>query len=549
VALAPDRAAYVPLAGTPALPAAEVVPRLGHLLGPSGSVAWVGGGVKNTQLLFAEHGCELAGPEFDIEIAGHLLDPAGGSTLAALATRYLGLSIRTWEDLAGRGAKAKPARELPVEEVAGWAASEACAVRALVEPLAKRLQENELTALFEEVELPLTRVLARMERAGVRIDEAKLEELSAEYREQLDRIEAEIHDLAGEPFLVSSPKQLQQILFEKLKLPVIKKTKTGYSTDEEVLERLALQHALPERILAYRRLAKLKNTYVDALPPLVNPRSGRLHPTFNQLGAATGRLSAANPNVQNIPIRTAEGVRIREAFIAAEGHRLLSADYSQVELRILAHYSEDESLIEAFRRGEDVHRRTAAAVAGIAPEQVTADQRSRAKAVNFGIIYGSSAFGLARQLGIAAGEAQEAIDAYFERYRGVRRFLDRTVEEARERGWVKTLLGRRRYLPDLASRNRVLRNAAERMAVNTVVQGTAADLIKKAMVEIDAALEAEGLRARMILQVHDELVFEVPESEMASLEPIVRARMESVLPLRVPLIVDVGVGVSWREAH
>lgn len=549
VALAPDRAAYLPLAGTPALPAAEVVPRLGPLLGPSGGLAWVGRDAKNTQLLFAEYGCELAGPEFDIEIAGHLLDPAGGSTLAALATRHLGLSLRSWEDLAGRGAKARPARELPVEEVAGWAASEACAARALVEPLGKRLREDELTGLFEEVELPLTRVLARMERAGVRIDEEKLEELSAEYREQLDRIEAEIHHLAGEPFLVSSPKQLQQILFEKLKLPVIKKTKTGYSTDEEVLERLALQHALPERILAYRRLAKLKNTYVDALPPLVNPRSGRLHPTFNQLGAATGRLSAANPNVQNIPIRTAEGVRIREAFIAAEGHRLLSADYSQVELRILAHYSEDESLIEAFRLGEDVHRRTAAAVAGIAPEEVTADQRSRAKAVNFGIIYGSSAFGLARQLGIAAGEAQEAIDAYFQRYRGVRRFLDRTVEEARERGWVKTLLGRRRYLPDLGSRNRVLRNAAERMAVNTVVQGTAADLIKKAMVEIDAALEAEGLRARMILQVHDELVFEVPEPEVASLEPLVRARMESVLPLRVPLVVDVGLGASWREAH
>jgi DNA polymerase-1 len=549
VALGPARAGYLPLAGLPGLLAAEVALKLEPLLGPSGSVAWVGSDVKHTQLLFAEQGCELVAPEFDVEIAGHLLDPGGGRTLAALAARYLGLSLRSWEDLAGRGAKAKPASEIPVEEVAAWAASEVCAIHALVEPLVKRLQEDELTGLFEEVELPLTRVLARMERAGVRIDEAKLGELSAEYQEQLERIVAEIHDLAGEPFLVSSPKQLQQILFEKLKLPVIKKTKTGYSTDEEVLERLALQHALPERVLDYRRLAKLKNTYVDALPPLVNPRSGRLHPTFNQLGAATGRLSAANPNVQNIPIRTAEGVRIREAFVAAEGQRLLSADYSQIELRIVAHYSEDESLIDAFRRGEDIHRRTAATVAGIAPEDVTADQRSRAKAVNFGIIYGSSAFGLARQLGIAAGEAQEAIEAYFDRYRGVRRFLDRTVEEARERGWVKTLLGRRRYLPDLASRNRVLRNAAERMAVNTVVQGTAADLIKKAMVEIDAAIEAQGLRARMILQVHDELVFEVPESELQSLEAMVRARMESVLRLRVPLVVDVGVGASWREAH
>jgi DNA polymerase-1 len=281
----------------------------------------------------------------------------------------------------------------------------------------------------------------------------------------------------------------------------------------------------------------------------VNEKTGRVHPTFHQLGAATGRLSAANPNVQNIPIRSPEGVRIREAFIAAEGHSLLSADYSQIELRILAHYSEDESLIEAFRRGEDIHRRTAAEVAGVAPDAVTADQRARAKAVNFGIIYGSSAFGLARQLGIAAGEAQETIDAYFAQYRGVRRFLDATIEQARERGWVTTLLGRRRYLPDLQSRNRVLRGAAERMAVNSVIQGTAADLIKKAMVDVDAALDAGGFDARMILQVHDELVFEAPASQLESLEAMVRERMEGVLPLRVPLVIDVGVGRNWREAH
>ena len=281
----------------------------------------------------------------------------------------------------------------------------------------------------------------------------------------------------------------------------------------------------------------------------MNRKTGRIHPTFHQLGAATGRLSATDPNVQNIPIRTPEGVKIREAFIASEGHALLSADYSQVELRILAHYSEDESLIQAFSRGEDIHRLTAAEVAGISPDRVTADQRARAKAVNFGIIYGSSAFGLARQLGIATGEAQETIDDYFARYRGVRRFLDETVQSARGRGWVRTLLGRRRYLPDLGSRNRVLRNAAERMAVNSVVQGTAADLIKKAMLEVDGALEAETFRARMILQVHDELVFEAPESELESLTSMVRQRMERVLSLRVPLVVDVGTGRNWREAH
>jgi len=388
-----------------------------------------------------------------------------------------------------------------------------------------------------------------MERAGVRVDEARLSKLSAEYEAELARIEAEIYRLAGEEFLISSPKQLQRILFEKLKLPVQKKTKTGYSTDEAVLEMLAVQHELPAHILAYRRLSKLRNTYVDALPPLVNRHTGRIHPTFHQLGAATGRMSAANPNVQNIPIRTEEGVRIREAFIPAEGMRLLSADYSQVELRILAHFSEDESLIEAFRRGDDIHRQTAAEVLGIDPGDVSVDQRARAKAVNFGIIYGLSSFGLANQLGIASAEAQATIDTYFARYRGVRRFLDHTIEGARERGFVTTLLGRRRYLPDLASRNRTLRSAAERMAVNTVIQGTAADLIKKAMVELDEALAVASLPARMILQVHDELVLEVARDRVEAASALVRERMEGVAALRVPLLVDVGVGDHWREAH
>jgi DNA polymerase-1 len=553
VALAANRAAFIPLAGPggseDGLALDDVVECLRALIGAPGAVAWIGRDVKGTQRLFAEYGCELAPPHFDVEIAGNLIDPGGARTVASLAARLLDLRVTSWEDVAGRGAKARAASELPPEALASWAAGEVCAIRDLHEPLAKRLEEDGLLALFEQVELPLTRVLARMERTGVRLDEARLEELSGEYRDQLQQLEDEIYALAGERFLVSSPKQLQHILFEKLGLPVIKKTKTGYSTDEDVLEQLALQHELPLRILAYRRLAKLKNTYIDALPPLVNEKTGRLHPTFHQLGAATGRLSAANPNVQNIPIRSEEGIRIREAFIASEGQALLSADYSQVELRILAHYSGDQSLIEAFGRGEDIHRRTAAEVAGVEPDAVTPDQRARAKAVNFGIVYGSSAFGLARQLGIATGEAQATIDAYFARYPGVRRFLDDTVEEARERGWVKTLLGRRRYLPDLRSRNRALRGAAERMAVNSVIQGTAADLIKKAMVDVDAALDAGSFAAHMILQVHDELVFEAPRSELESLEAMVRERMEGVLSLRVPLVVDVGVGRNWREAH
>jgi DNA polymerase-1 len=383
----------------------------------------------------------------------------------------------------------------------------------------------------------------------VRVDEAALEALSTEFEGELARLEARIHQLAGESFAVSSPKQLQHILFDKLGLAPVKKTKTGFSTDESVLEQLAAEHELPALVLEHRRLAKLKSTYVDALPPLVNPATGRIHPSFRQTGAATGRLSCSNPNVQNIPIRSENGSRIREAFVPAEGRQLLSADYSQIELRILAHYSQDESLRAAFRAGEDIHRRTAAEVAGIEPGEVQDDQRARAKAVNFGIIYGLSPFGLARQLGIPPAEAQATIEAYFARYRGVRAFLDETVERARKDGFVTTLLGRRRYLPDLGSRNRTLRAAAERMAVNSVIQGTAADLIKKAMVEVADGLAEEALPAQMILQVHDELVFEAPGSVLEAVTALVKGRMEAVYSLDVPLVVDVGVGANWREAH
>jgi DNA polymerase-1 len=388
-----------------------------------------------------------------------------------------------------------------------------------------------------------------MERFGVRIDEETLADLRSEFRTKLDRLQAEIYILAGEEFLISSTKQLQVILFEKLNLPVIKKTKTGYSTAESVLEQLCAHHELPGRILGYRKLSKLMSTYVDALPPLVCEATGRIHPSFNQLGAATGRMSASNPNVQNIPIRGEEGARIREAFVPADGRVLLAADYSQVELRILAHYSGDESLLGAFRSDEDIHRRTAAEVWGVELDAVTGEQRARAKAVNFGIIYGSSAFGLANQLGIATGEARETIDAYFDRYRGVRKFIDETIEAAKGKGYVNTLLGRRRYLPDLASRNRVLRQAAERMAVNTVIQGTAADLIKRAMVDVEEALEGGPQSARLMLQVHDELVFEVVEGEVPALKDLLRERMECALELEVPLVIDFGVGKNWREAH
>jgi DNA polymerase-1 len=552
----PGRVHYLAVAGEGLLDREGVAPDaiaelIVGVLGPGASErpGWLAFDTKNTQSAFAELDAPLPLPVVDVEIAGHMLDAAGAHQLTALASEHLERKVRAWEEVAGRGAKAKSAEELGVETVSRWAAEQADALLPLAETLERRLAEDELTDLYRDVEIPLTSVLSRMERAGVRIDEQRLAHLSEEYEKELARIEAEIHRLAGEEFLVSSPKQLQVILFEKLGLPILKKTKTGYSTAEDVLEQLVAHHELPGKVLAWRKLSKLKSTYIDALPPLVDERTGRIHPSFHQLGAATGRLSASNPNVQNIPIRGAEGGRIREAFVPAENRRMLSADYSQVELRIVAHYSGDTSLIEAFRNGEDIHRRTAAEVAGIPLDEVTDEQRARAKAVNFGIIYGSSAFGLSRQLGIAAGEAQETIDAYFARYDGVRRFLDETTAQAKKDGFVRTWMGRRRYLPDLNSRNRVLRQAAERMATNSVIQGTAADLIKKAMVDVDRALAAAGLGATMILQVHDELVFETSLDEQEALAELVRAEMEQVAALTVPLVVDIGVGENWREAH
>ena len=533
----------------PALPLDELVAGLGTLLQGKNAKPWYGWGVKRIQAQLWEAGLEVELPSFDLEIAAFLLDPAGSHDLPALAMQILGRTIPSWEDLAGRGAKAKRPEELASEDLAGWAGAWLGTMEALRAGILERLGADGLLPLYQEVELPLTRVLARVERNGVRVDEDELANLSAEYEKDLERIEKDIFSLAGEKFLVSSPKQLQTILFEKLNLTPLKKTKTGYSTAESVLEQLASQHELPGRILAWRQLSKLKSTYLDALPKLVSAKTGRIHPSFNQIGAATGRLSASDPNVQNIPIRTEAGARIREAFIPAEGLEMLSADYSQVELRILAHYSEDESLLDAFSKGEDIHRRTAAEIAGIEVGEVTSDQRDRAKAVNFGIIYGSSAFGLANNLGIATAEAQEIVDAYFERYAGVRRFLDATVRDAKQCGYVSTFLGRRRYLPDLASRNRVLRQAAERMAVNTVIQGTAADLIKKAMVDVDEALVSSDLHVIMIMQVHDELVFELPADEVESLSALLRLHMEGALSLRVPLVIDTGVGHNWREAH
>jgi DNA polymerase I len=409
----------------------------------------------------------------------------------------------------------------------------------------RALEEVGLLRLYEDIERPLIAVLADMERHGIRVDRARLGEFSRELEIHLDRTTREIYQLAGEEFNIGSPKQLAYILFEKLKLPPVKRTKTGYSTDADVLEQLAIGHELPARIVEPRTLAKLKSTYADALPTLVNPVTDRIHTSFNQLVAATGRLSSSNPNAQNIPVRTELGRRIRAAFVPEAGWRFLAADYSQIELRILAHVSGEESLVEAFRRGEDIHARTASEVFGVALDAVTDEQRDIAKTTNFSVIYGVTAFGLSRGLDISTKQAQEFLDRFFARHPRVKAYLTRTVAEARERGFVTTLLGRRRYLPELRSGNPNLRGFGERMATNAPIQGTAADLVKIAMVRMAERLRAEGLQSRMLLQVHDELLFEAPAAEVERLRTLTVEVMESALPLDVPLKVDVKVGDDW----
>jgi DNA polymerase-1 len=419
----------------------------------------------------------------------------------------------------------------------------------LATALRREVEEAGLIKLYEEVDLRLVPVLARMEHAGVKIDRAALADMSARLEREIEAKAKEIYQCAGCEFNISSPKQLGDVLFNKLNLPKPVKYGKGktISTAVDVLEGLAAEHDVPRLVLEYRQLTKLKSTYVDALPALLNPASGRLHTTFGQTGTATGRLSSANPNLQNIPIRTELGREIRAAFTAEPGHVLLAADYSQIELRLLAHFSKDPLLVEAYRRGDDIHTLTASQVFGVPPLMVTPDHRRQAKVVNFGIVYGLSAFGLSQNLGIEPAEAKQFISAYFERYSGVRAFIDRTLEEARREGKVKTLFGRVRPIPDINSKNANLRGFAERTAVNTPLQGTAADLIKIAMIRIDAALREQQLKSRMTLQVHDELVFEVPETEVDAMRTLVREQLENVHPLIVPLLVEIGVGTNWRD--
>jgi DNA polymerase I len=468
-----------------------------------------------------------------------------------LALKYLGKSTIAFEEVAGKGAKQITFDQVEIEIASKYAAEDADITLQLHEALWPKLQAlPSLQSVFEKIELPLVSVLSRIERNGVLLDSGLLNRQSAKLSQRLQELERDAFELAGEPFNLGSPKQLQTIFFEKLQLPVKKKTPKGQpSTAEDVLQELALDYPLPKVILEYRGLSKLKSTYTDQLPKQVNPGTGRIHTSYHQAVAATGRLSSTNPNLQNIPIRTEEGRQVRKAFIAAPGYQLIAADYSQIELRIMAHLSSDAGLLTAFAQGLDIHKATAAEVFGQSLDAVTADQRRSAKAINFGLIYGMSAFGLARQLSIGRGDAQSYIDLYFERYPGVLDYMDRTKALAAEQGFVETLFGRRLYLPEINTSNFQRRQGAERTAINAPMQGSAADIIKLAMIDVDRWLTTDKPDARMIMQVHDELVLEVKADQVVEVAAILTAKMSQAVELKVPLLVETGVGLNWEEAH
>jgi DNA polymerase-1 len=555
-AIAPGEAAYVPLGhdypGAPEqLDLQSTLQALKPLL-ESEAVAKLGHQLKLDSHILASHGITLRGQTHDSMLESYVLDSvATGHDMDSIAEKYLRLKTVRLEDIAGKGAKQLPLGQVDVERAAEYGAEHADVTLRLHQAIWPQIEAvPTLKNLYETIEQPLAPVLYRMEHAGVLVDRALLRTQSGELAVRMLELQAQAHSTAGSVFNLDSPKQLQEILFGKLGLPVIRKTPTGQpSTAEDVLEELAVSYELPRLILEYRGLTKLKSTYTDKLPGQVDEGTGRIHTTYQQGVAATGRLSSSDPNLQNIPIRTPEGRRIRQAFIAAPGHRLVAADYSQIELRIMAHLSGDASLVAAFTEDRDVHQATAAEVLGVPLAEVSADQRRSAKAVNFGLIYGMSAFGLARQLGIGRGDAQRYVDRYFERYPGVRRYMDETRNQARELGYVETVYGRRLYLPDIRSRNAALRQYAERSAINAPMQGTAADIIKRAMITVDSWLERTRTPARLIMQVHDELVLEVAEDAVQHTVGELRQHMMQAAELSVPLKVDVGIGLNWDEAH
>jgi DNA polymerase-1 len=548
-------AAYLPLghdyAGAPAqLPTSEVLPRLKHWL-ESVQHAKLGQHLKYDRHIFANHGIELRGIHDDTLLESYVLESDKSHDLGTLATRHLGLPTISYDDVTGKGAARISFAQVALERAAEYAAEDADVTLRVHQVLQPRLvAEPQLEQIYRDIELPLAEVLFRMERNGMLIDVFALAQQSDELGRSMLDIETQVQALAGQPFNLNSPKQIQEILFTRQGLPVIKKTPAGVpSTDEEVLSELALDYPLPKLILDYRSLAKLKNTYTDKLPRMVNPSTGRVHTSFSQATAVTGRLASSEPNLQNIPVRSVEGRRIRSAFIAPSGHVLISADYSQIELRIMAHLSGDARLLDAFAKGEDVHRATAAEIFGVTPLEVGPDQRRAAKVINFGLIYGMSAFGLARELNLERGAAAAYMERYFTRYPGVARYMEETREQARDKGYVETVFGRRLWLPEIRSSNAGRRQGAERAAINAPMQGTAADLIKLAMLAVQRWLDAKGMATKLILQVHDELVLEVPDAELMTVREHLPRLMNDVAKLKVPLLVELGVGPNWDEAH
>ncbi len=514
------------------------------------SIQKVGQNFKYDLTIFARNGIDVQGVAFDTMLESYVLNSTGRHNMDDLAKRYLGHQTIRFEEIAGKGKNQLTFNQIPLEKAAEYAAEDADVTMKLQQVLWEKLsKEPSLEKLFKEMELPLLGVLSRMERRGVLIDSDALFLQSNEIANRLSELEEQAYVLAGQPFNLASTKQLQEILFDKLGLPVIQKTPKGApSTNEEVLEELAFSHELPKVLVEHRGLSKLKSTYTDKLPQMVNPQTGRVHTSYHQAVTATGRLSSSDPNLQNIPIRNEEGRRIRQAFIAREGFTVVAADYSQIELRIMAHLSQDQGLINAFTQGKDIHRSTAAEIFGVSLDEVTSEQRRNAKAINFGLIYGMSAFGLSRQLGIGRADAQSYMDLYFKRYPGVQTFMHDIREKAKAQGYVETLFGRRLYLPDINSSNGMRRKAAERVAINAPMQGTAADIIKRAMIQLDQKLQNDPDIA-MIMQVHDELVFEVRSEKVAFYSELIKTQMESAADLVVPLIVDVGQGTNWDEAH
>lgn len=510
----------------------------------------VGQNFKYDLTIFARNGIDVQGVAFDTMLESYVLNSTGRHNMDDLAKRYLGHQTISFEEIAGKGKNQLTFNQIPLEQAAEYAAEDADVTMKLQQVLWEKLsKEPTLEKLFKEMELPLLGVLSRMERRGVLIDSDALFLQSNEIANRLSELEEQAYVLAGQPFNLASTKQLQEILFDKLGLPVIQKTPKGApSTNEEVLEELAFSHELPKVLVEHRGLSKLKSTYTDKLPQMVNPQTGRVHTSYHQAVTATGRLSSSDPNLQNIPIRNEEGRRIRQAFIARESFTVVAADYSQIELRIMAHLSQDQGLINAFTQGKDIHRSTAAEIFGVALDEVTSEQRRNAKAINFGLIYGMSAFGLSRQLGIGRADAQSYMDLYFKRYPGVQTFMHDIREKAKAQGYVETLFGRRLYLPDINSSNGMRRKAAERVAINAPMQGTAADIIKRAMIQLDQKLQNDPDIA-MIMQVHDELVFEVRSEKVEFYSELIKTHMESAADLVVPLIVEVGQGINWDEAH